>query len=241
MQHKGFSKTPQELLIKGWLLPDNRKHYKFKSNTFVLESLPMLLNMWVALASQRLALGKDKQESTLSALTLIAALDIELIKKSQMEAGRWLMKLCTDEQFYVNYCKRLLGLVKDAIASGKYDQLNGCIQNTWEYKQWMEEAGYLLSTTTLINGWLHPLSEFKTIDGEEILNFWAVASVLTAAATERNDCGDKETCIKQLIRLGVLDVETDFNTRLTVASLLDAEYLEIVSQTKEALDKDSQK
>jgi hypothetical protein len=135
---------------------------------------------------------------------------------------------------------RLLELVLDAINQGRYAELNGCIQNTWEYKEWMQEAGYLLTTPILKDGWLHPLSEFTTLDGEEVMNDWAVASLLVAAATGRNECGNQETCTSHLIRLGVLDMQTDINSRLKVASLMDAEYLEIVSETKEALVKTAQ-
>jgi hypothetical protein len=237
MQHKGFAKAPSQLLINGWLLRENSKHYRFKSNAFVLESLPMTLNMWLAMASERFASGKNQEKNTLSTLTLIAELDTEVTNKSKQQARRWHHQLRTDDQFYVDYCKRLLQLVKNAIASGQYAELNGCIQNTWEYKQWMQEAGYLLVTPNLKDGWLHPLSEFSTFNGEEAMNCWAVASLLVAAATERTtDGGDKETCITRLIQLGVLDVETNFKARLEVAHFMDAEYLEIIGQVKEALD-----
>lgn len=238
MQYKGLGKAPEKLLIKGWLIPENRKYYRFKSNVFVLESLPMLLNMWIAIASERFALTPDSKESMVNALTLIVSLDQDLMNLPQPEVKCWLTKLRNNDQFYIDYYKRLLELVKIAIASGKYAQLNGSIQSTWEYKQWMEEAGYLLATPNLIDGWLHPLSEFETINGEQVMNFWAVASILAAAATERTtDGGDKQTCITRLIQLGVLRVETDFNARLTAAQYIDAEYLAIVNQAKEALDK----
>jgi hypothetical protein len=236
MQHKGFGNTLPQLLIKGWLMSENSKHYKFKSNAFVLESLPMMLNMWLAMASERFASGKNQEKNTKSTLTLIAELDTEVTNKSKQQARRWHHQLRTDDQFYVDYYKRLLQLVKNAIASGKYAELNGCIQNTWEYKQWMQEAGYLLVTPNLKDGWLHPLSEFTTLNGQEVMNTWAVASLMAATATKRVDFGDQQTSMMRLIQLGVLDVETDFKERLEVAYFMDAEYLEIISQVKEALD-----
>jgi hypothetical protein len=236
MQYKGFSNSPQQLLIKGWLLPENRTYYKFKTNAFVLESLPMMLNMWVAISSGRFVLLSKGEQTVVHTLSLITTLDLELTQKNKSQLVKWLKELKTNDQFYIDYYKRLLQLVKTAITQGKYSELNGCIQNTWEYKQWMEEAGYLSATPNLKDGWLHPLSEFTSINGEEVMNFWAVASVLSAAATGRCDCGDQQKSITRLIQLGVLDVQTDINLRLQVASILDAEYLEIVSQTKEALD-----
>lgn len=237
MQHNN---RPQKLLVKGWLLPHNRRYYRFKTNAFLLESLPMLLNMWVALASERLKFDEDNEQTMADALTLIVSLDQQLMEKSKPEAGQWLSRLRTNDDYYISYYNRLLELVKEAIALGKYAELNGCIQNTWEYKQWMQEAGYLLATPILKDGWLHPLSEFTTIDGEEVMNDWAVASLLAAAATGRNECGDKQTCTSHLIRLGVLDMQTDINTRLKVACFMDAEYLEIVCETKEALVRTAQ-
>jgi hypothetical protein len=241
MTYKGFgTKSQPKLLIKGWLIPENRKHYKFKSNNVNIESLSMTLNMWLAMASLRFKSENPSKaiKNQESALALIVELDNELMRDKEKD-GYWYIKIKNDDRYFVDYHRRLINLVKEAINQGEHSRLNGAIQNTWEYKQWMEEAGHILVTQQLLDSWMHPLSEISeasTSEGvKETFNTWMFASLMCGAATGRSDNGNKETCIARLMQLGVLAPE-DCKTRLEMSQILDSEYLKLISDCKNALD-----
>lgn len=241
MTHKGFGvNSRSKLLIKGWLIPENRKYYRFKSGNINIESLSMTFNMWLAMASMRFN-PKDSNRAIKnqeSALTLIVELDNELMSNPS-KSGEWFSKIKADDQYYINYHHHLLNLVKKVISKGEHSKLNGAIQNTWEYKQWMEEAGHIFVTQQLLDNWMHPLSEIseaETSEGvKETFNTWMFASLMCGAATGRSDNGNKETCIARLMQLGVL-VPEDCKTRLEMSQILDSEYLKLISDCKNALD-----
>lgn len=66
------------------------------------------------------------------------------------------------------------------------------------------------------------------------------ASMVVGTATGRHNDGNKTKCISHLLKLGVLDPETNFALQLQVAQHIDGEYLKLLSQTKEALDKQAE-
>lgn len=189
----GFANIQKPLLIKGWLLHENRKYYRAKDKAYVLESLGMTLNMWVAIASERLKV--DSSEETIDgAFALIVGLDPELMEKPKLEALMWLHNLRHSDKYYIEYIHRLEGLVKQKINQSRHADLCGMIQNTWEYKRWMEEAGYLQVGVNLIDNYLHPLADVKTVNGEECINAWCFASLMAGTVTGRFvEGGDPET------------------------------------------------
>lgn len=91
----------------------------------------------------------------------------------------------------------------------------------------------------LVDGWLHPLAqEPLEHESKQVIDLWRAASMLVAGATERivDADVDRDICISRLIQLGVLDLQTDYSMRLTVCKNIDAGYLKLVSEAKNALD-----
>jgi hypothetical protein len=238
MKNQRFRISAQPLLINEWLIEENRQYYSFQKRTIVFESLPMMINIWMAMASKRFKRGEDDARDTKNALGLIATIDKTLPHEGEVN-DIWRNIIKDDDEFYVKYYRHLIDLVKQAIASGNHQQLNGCIQNTWEYSDWMCEAGHLLVAQTLIDGWLHPLSDVLEIDGEEVVNTWMVASQICGGASGRLLEVDKRKCIQLLREIRTIDSpdpDCSLMDRLAFCKHVDAQYLILVSLVKEALD-----
>lgn len=69
------------------------------------------------------------------------------------------------------------------------------------------------------------------------MNVSILSSILVGNGISRSNDGHKDKCVERLIRLGVLDVQPNFNLRLQVAQPIDAHYLTLISDWKQELEK----
>lgn len=237
---KGFSKIPEKpRLIQGWLLPENRSFYRFKNDCIIIESLGIQINSALANASGRNKRAHTEDGLITSGLIVICDIDKELMNKFNIDKNSlipFLRKLNKDDVFYVAYYNKLLDIVKNDVLNNRVDYTNKMIYNTFEFKRWQKEAGIETVSINLINGWLHPLAEFPTIDGKECMCMWGFASITVAIACGRfPEEGNPHKAITTLIQEGVIDIE-NYKTHLEVCKYLDSEYLQVVSKFKQILD-----
>jgi hypothetical protein len=90
----------------------------------------------------------------------------------------------------------------------------------------------------LVDNWYHPLSEFDEIDGQEIMNSWAVASNVCGVATQRRKEGCQTTAVEMLIIEELINAET-WEDEIKVFYEDDAKYLNLINNFHEILENEN--
>jgi hypothetical protein len=234
---KGFGATPQPKLIKGWLLPECQKHYT--DEAYNVESLKTTINLWVGYFCQRKKDDKDGLEARIAVSTssfgMLCQVDPMLERLDECLFKSLLTSLKDDAEFYIAFIDKIYWKVKERVDSGDTEDLSILVKESADYKEWLAERGIVSSRITLKDGWIHPLSDTNTVNGEDTMNTWAFASLVCGTATGRLEDGNKDRAVSMLISEGVLDVK-NWQARLQLCEQLDAVYVQLINDLHSKLE-----
>lgn len=235
---KGFGK--QSALYKGWLIEEARKG--FQDDLVDVRNLYTIICSAVGTVSGR----KVEEDAELRAHITVLLLSLDKEQREQIQSKksnhkRWISRLATDEEFYVNYVRHIADLIKAKVFDGELDEVNGLFKETDQYQQWMEEAGFANPRIRLISRIFHPLTTMHECEetGESLTNLWGTSSMMAAIACDRKPKGateDPKETISLLLQEGVLSFES-YEARLEAAHTLDSVYLELIFDIHQMLER----
>lgn len=222
-------------LVQGWLLKEVA--HNVKDGSFNMGCMKTILCLLAGQMTMRKLNKEESKQPELVAQLAGASLMILTTIHDSLEDDY--MAICerirNSDELYIQYIEYLYSLAEKKIKAG--DQLNDIFSNCNEIRKWKSEEGFIYAPQQpLKDGWMHPLSESRTIDGKNYVCVWGFSSAMCAAACGRiltEDNGNE--AILTLIRLGVLEPEK-MDAELQICAMLDNEYLKLVSRAKEALE-----
>jgi hypothetical protein len=218
-------------LIDNWLLSCNQKYFDFEEQKVDVKHLPIFLNLLMASVTKRLVVYATEIEASKSILLNV---DRDLQEFSEEMLARFFKELSLNDEFYIGYCDFLVYLVREIIESKSYSYLSELILNTEECRGWRKQVREKKYQIDLIDGWKHPWSRDKIINGNHLLNSWGYASLFAGLATKRFKKGNTDKAIHRLVQMNILKVE-EIYTRLACCTYLDSDYLELLEQIQKKL------
>lgn len=241
LEEFAFDTTLPNLLLDNWLLAENYLSYSPETDDGDKSNLPFVVNLVMASISRRrdvkLASFEIKRYEAIGLLRQIYPefCDNVLVEKLSRAMQR-------DDELYRDSCQEILFEVRKKAIITPYT-MPDFIKECSEVRSIIESKTNKDPSITLINGWLHPLSEVSEgipgTDGEPYCNAWQFASMIVGAATGRCPNADSDSAIRILIDFDV--IESESSVALEQAKSDDAIYLQLVGAMKEAFEVDIEK
>ena len=245
MSKKSKKQKQHKKMYDGWLFPELRHQFSNKHGVN-LECLKTLLCMTVGgMTAFRLSRPTDAESAadmSASSYCLVREIDSDLaaLEIRSPEFRQFMTRLVKDDVFYREYIERLYAAIREKVLSGRHEEINGLFRQSQDFKRWMAETGVMLVQTHLIDGWLHPLSEFEKEGEQELMDLWAAASLLCGVATGRyqevHGFSDPTPALRSLDELKVIDDSDHSFARIQAAKCVDDIYMRLIQDTKDKLE-----
>lgn len=166
-------------LLYGWLLESNYESLK-EFRTEGIYNVDLICNIAIASLCKKPKLPADlcppeDRNGTIEFLRHIWD-NAEFLNEPRLTRYT---QLLSSDHLYVTFCQNTETKVLQLLEAGK--EVPELVLNTKQYSELIRQV-YTTVKTNLIDGWIHPLSEFK---GEEAANTWAIANIYAAKMANR--------------------------------------------------------